>query len=62
MAKNIGIITTGGSVVVDGDVNVTSDSRPSKDTNIGIVTTGDSNIVVNGSFNVGGGGRNGEPQ
>ena len=62
MAKNIGIITSG-NVVIEGDVNVTGDDKPSKDTNVGIVTAGDSNVVVNGAFNVGGAaGRNGEPQ
>ena len=61
MAKNIGIITSG-NVVIEGDVNVTSDDKSSEDTNVGIVTTGDSNVVVNGAFNVGGGGQNGEPQ
>jgi len=61
MAKNIGIIT-GGNVVIEGDVNVTSDDKPSKDTNVGIITTGDSNVVINGTFNVGGGSQNGEPQ
>lgn len=62
MTRNTGIVSTGGNIVINGDMNVGGSDDNTQQENVGIVTTGDDAVVINGSFNVGASQSNTPPQ